>query len=257
MEMKEKSEKQRERLRVIWCMIWFFATAVLMTIPYYQAMKRQEQIEICILKFLYCFLIMDILCSVIEDIPLMLQKLKNHKKCKLDECNRVTQKELQHRMQEQIIQEEERQKRKLEEGIEYQILDRAELTYERLERTLQKKVLGEEETYEFSSLLKAINWLLKIIQEDEEHYQRAEYMLRVCLPEIENITNIYLKILNIGLETEEDKARYCSFLKQCKIYLNDIKEQIYSGEKVDLEVSTSVMETIMKSRMTINEKGEK
>ncbi len=253
--MKKNAKKQWKKVPIVLRNIWFCLTAILMTMPYYYAIKQQEPIHICILKLLYSFLIMDILCSILEDVPLWVQKLKKHREQVREKQRKEKEEELQQKMQEQIQQEEEKQREILDGNVEYQELEKAELVYERLVHILQEEKMNEKENKKLNQLLKEIHLLLEILKEDNTHYEKAGYMLRVCLPELENITNIYLDMLSVtNTIQEEDSERYCSFLKQFKKYIESIKEQIYSVGKSNLEVSTSVMEKVMLSRMNQEEK---
>lgn len=253
--MKEIGKRQREKLQRVLCVIWYCFTAVIMVWPYQLALKEHQDIEICILKLLYSFLIMDILCSILEDIPLGLQKLKWRKKQKEKKRREEKEKELQQKMQEQIQQEEEKQRKVLEGSTEYQEVEQAENVYETLMRVVEEQKLGKKENQKLNHLLEEIQQLLEILKEDNTHYEKAGYMLRVCLPELKNITNIYLDMLSVASIQEEDTDKYCSFLTQFKKYIESIKEQIYSTGKVNLEINTSVMEKVMKSRMK-NDKEE-
>lgn len=247
--MKKEWKKWRKK---VLRMVWSFSTAFVMVLPYEWAMRQQEPIIICILKLLCSFLIMNILCSRLENTPLILKKVEKYKKQKQERQEKKKERKLQQKMQKQILQEEKKQKEILENAE----IEKAECIYERLVNALEEQNLGEKESKMLGQLLEEIHLLLEILKEDNTHYEKAGYMLRICLPELENITNIYLDMLSITSVREEDTEKYCSFLRQFEKYLECIKEQIYSVNRTNLELSTSVIETIMQSRMKNNEEEE-
>lgn len=246
-----KKGKIKRNLQIL---VYYPITAWIVSYPFKQAVLNGEPWEKCFLKFLYAFLIVDILCSILEDIPSIIIKLykrfKVHVVEKKEEKQKKEAEQLQQKMKEKIQNEEEKQRKVLEGNEEFQKIEEASIVYERLVNIMQEKLLDAQVTEKFQDALEEIHFLLEILEEDNSAYKKAEYMLTVCLPELENITKIYLNVLKIVNSGEEESRKdYLQFLEVFQQYMQSIKEEILSSSKMDLKVNTSVMESVMNCRM--------
>lgn len=234
--------------------MYYSLTAYLLVYSFRRAFFNGEPLEVCFLKLLYSFLILDMICSVLEDIPKAIAKgYKNFKNYmnKRKEEKRVKEAErLQQEMKEKIQKEEEKQREVLSGNEEFEEIQQADMVYERLKSTMEQRIFNKQITEKLQNLLEEIHLLLEILREDKSIYEKAKYMLRVCLPELENITNTYIDVLKITTSEEKDSSdEYLHFLEVFQQYILSIREEILNSTRTDLEVNTSVMENVMKNRM--------
>ncbi|MFR5190202.1 MAG: hypothetical protein ACLTEH_02955 [Clostridia bacterium] len=189
-----------------------------------------------------------------EDIPKAIAKgyknFKNYMNKKKEEKRVKEAERLQQEMKEKIQKEEEKQREVLSGNEEFEEIQQADMVYERLKSTMEQRIFNKQITEKLQNLLEEIHLLLEILREDKSIYEKAKYMLRVCLPELENITNTYIDVLKITTSEEKDSSdEYLHFLEVFQQYILSIREEILNSTRTDLEVNTSVMENVMKNRM--------
>lgn len=234
--------------------MYYPLTAYVLVYSFRQAILNGEPLEKCFLNLLYSFLILDIICSVLEDIPKAIAKryknFKDYMNRKKEEKRTKEAERLQQEMKEKIQKEEEKQNEVLSGNEVFEEIQQADIVYERLKSTIEQRSFNNQITEKLQKLLEEIHLLLEILKEDKSIYEKAKYMLRVCLPELENITNTYIDVLKITTSEEKDSSdEYLHFLEVFQQYILSIREEILNSTRTDLQVNTSVMENVMKNRM--------
>lgn len=256
--MKKQTEYKRNRfkrklyklLKCIFNIVYFAITAIVPIYVFYYVFSLKGSI-IYSLAITFIFLvIMDICCSLIEDVIYKIYvygKRRKENKRKEEEEIEKTKKEQLQKMEEALV----------EIGNYNSEVECAERQYEEFEKYIEsiKEKLPKNISNYMQQISKKMHDIMSILKEDSEQYYPIRHMFKAYFPEFIRITHKYVDIIT----TEKDQDATQNFLKlviEFKEYLDSIIKKIQDTDKVSFDVGLKALTKIIQAERKNGDKYE-
>jgi len=226
--------------KYLFCIIYYsITTCVPIYIFYLVYCKKSHIIYAIAISFVF-FTIMDIICSISEDVVnkiyCFVRKRKVRRQKKLEEIKR--------KKEEEIIEFEKFLLKKNNYEAE---IEKAWENCSNFKEIIKanKSKLPQEIYQALRQVCSKRKQIIEVLKQDSEEYYSIRHTFTVYIPEFERMTNVFLEIVNADSLEESGKTEYMKLVTEFDKYLDFVKNQINISDKANLQISIKSLIKIM------------
>lgn len=245
----KSKRKVKKYFKKAFCIIYYAVTAIVPIYFFAVVFSLKGDIIYTVAISFVSFIIMDIICSGLEDGITQIGKLIKHEKKKRQEEQKEIerQKEEEIKKLEQLVLEKNNYNKEIKEAEEKCAEFRKDI------KDIKEKL--EKQTYkELRKICAKIEEIVEILKEDPEEYYQIRHIFKVYFPEFIKTTYKYIDIVNVDTIDKENREEYIKLIAEFDNYLDFAKSKINSTDNVSLNVGIKSLIKIMESE---REKGDK
>lgn len=241
---QEKKERIKRRIatcfKFLFCGIYYILTSCIPIYVFYIVYCQKNLFIYSITIGFVSFIMMDIACSIIEDIfdkiGCGIRNIKVKRQEKIEEVKRKKEEELK-----------EFEKLLLKKNNYEEEIRKAEENYSNFKDVIKKnKNKLPEEIYELlTETSQKVKQIIKVLKQDGEEYYSIRHTFTVYIPEFERVTYQFLDIVSGDSLEEVGKSEYIRFVTEFNKYLDFVKDQINISDKKSLQISINSLIKIM------------
>jgi len=219
-------------------LIYFFLTSTIITWVLITIFKT---LQLSFVKgtaaLIISLVILDIICSIIENLVLVVRdKLFYNKLKKIEKINRKNEK----------IKKQEEEAKKAAEELEkttknphYKSVIEAEVFVNSLKVLSDKYNFGVNND-KIDECVKKLMEIIELLKKDSTGYNRVAYLFEAYLPEFYNTLNLYSNFIKADIKTEEYEETLTICVDKFNKFLNNQKiEAIFDKSSIEIQFKVS------------------
>lgn len=240
--IKALKRKVNTVLKKIFCIIYYISTAAIPVYIFATVFLKKDNIIYSCAIAIISFIVMDIICCILEDSVNKINKyIINIKKKKKEQQERVRkQKEEEIKKLEELVLEKDNYSKDIEQ---------VEEEY----KEFKKEIKGNKEKIDFEiyknlgKTLSKIKDIIQILKEDPEAYYPIRHTLKIYFPEFRKMTYQYIEIANTENLDAESTAEYKRLITEFGNHLDFVKDSINTTDRTNLNVGIKSLIQLMET----------
>lgn len=219
-------------LKVLLCIIYFTITESFIVYVFVKTCKEVGNFWHAFAIANIAFVVMDIICSMIEDYAKSVYCFAKKRKQK-KEADRKAKLEQEKKKAKELEEALLYQKKNYQEDVKDAILFSSKFidTVKKEKENIPTKVFSK-----LREICKLLNEILEMLHRDPDEYYNVRHVFSVYFPKFEEITNKYIDILKANTLDQKNTDEFLRLIEEFKKYLEFIKENIDYSDKLDLNV---------------------
>lgn len=240
--------KVKKGLKYLFCIIYYAGTSAIPVYIFATVFSLKDNIIYSYAIAFISFIVMDIICCILEDSGNKINKyIRNIKKKKKEEQERIKkQKEDEIKQLEKLALEKDNYSKDIEQ---------VEEEYKKFKKEIKdiKEKIDFEIYKNLGKTLSKIKEIIQILKEDPEEYYQIRHTLKIYFPEFRKMTYQYIEIANAENLDDESTSEYKRLIAEFNNHLDFVKDSINATDKANLNVGIKSLIQIME---TERKKGE-
>lgn len=234
--------KVKKGLKYLFCIIYYAVTSAIPVYIFAMVFSLKNSIIYSYAIAFISFIVMDIICCILEDSGNKINKyiinIKKKKKEKQEKIKKQKEDEIKHL--EELVLEKDNYSKEIEQ---------VEEEYKEFKKEI--KDIKEKINFEiYKSLGKTLSKIKKIIQilkENQEEYYKIRHTLKIYFPEFRKMTCQYIEIVNANNLDDESTSEYKRLITEFNNHLDFVKGRINETDKVNLNVGIKSLIQVMET----------
>ena len=234
-------------------LIYIGITTFILILIFQRSYYEKNNFLYAIAKTGLAICILDIICTVSEELAIIYKKHRQ----KVKEQKESTKLEQENKMQKQLQEIYDYQDKKTIYLKEVETAIEEFQKFQKKLNVLHNKKIPLATREKLASVLKKMENILDFLKDDSLKYHSIKYTIKIYIPKFQEITYNYLKLLKTDTIGNIEQEEYQNAVIEFNEYLNDVKLKMSQEDCINLSVSISSLENVLKAEKEKQHNEEK